>query len=64
MMLVLTISLKRQREHGGDFIFSQGHISPGIYARSFVEGSLTEEQLNNFRQEVMAMVYLHTRIRI
>jgi pyruvate dehydrogenase E1 component len=38
-------------EHGGDFIFSQGHISPGIYARSFVEGSLTEEQLNNFRQE-------------
>ena len=38
-------------EHGGDFIFSQGHISPGIYARSFVEGGLTEEQLNNFRQE-------------
>ncbi|MEP2651867.1 MAG: pyruvate dehydrogenase (acetyl-transferring), homodimeric type [Paraglaciecola sp.] len=35
----------------GDFIFSQGHISPGIYARSFVEGALTEEQLNNFRQE-------------
>ncbi|MDN4504392.1 pyruvate dehydrogenase (acetyl-transferring), homodimeric type [Alteromonadaceae bacterium BrNp21-10] len=38
-------------EGGSDFIFSQGHISPGIYARSFVEGSLTEEQLNNFRQE-------------
>ncbi|MBO1256444.1 pyruvate dehydrogenase (acetyl-transferring), homodimeric type [Alteromonas sp. 5E99-2] len=38
-------------ESGGDFIFSQGHISPGIYARSFVEGNLTEEQLNNFRQE-------------
>jgi pyruvate dehydrogenase E1 component len=38
-------------ENGGDFIFSQGHISPGIYARSFVEGNLTEEQLNNFRQE-------------
>lgn len=36
---------------GGDFIFSQGHISPGIYARSYVEGNLTEEQLNNFRQE-------------
>ncbi|MCF2948686.1 pyruvate dehydrogenase (acetyl-transferring), homodimeric type [Paraglaciecola aquimarina] len=35
----------------GDFIFSQGHISPGIYARSFVEGNLTEDQLNNFRQE-------------
>jgi len=36
---------------GGDFIFAQGHISPGIYARSFIEGNLTEEQLNNFRQE-------------
>ncbi|MGJ8692439.1 MAG: pyruvate dehydrogenase (acetyl-transferring), homodimeric type [Thalassotalea sp.] len=38
-------------ENGGDFIFSQGHISPGIYSRSFVEGALTEEQLDNFRQE-------------
>ena len=37
--------------NGGDFIFAQGHISPGIYARSFIEGNLTEEQLNNFRQE-------------
>ena len=37
--------------NGGDFIFSQGHISPGIYARSFVEGALTAEQLDNFRQE-------------
>ncbi|AGP86643.1 pyruvate dehydrogenase (acetyl-transferring), homodimeric type [Alteromonas mediterranea] len=36
---------------GGDFIFAQGHISPGIYARSYMEGNLTEEQLNNFRQE-------------
>ena len=35
----------------GDFIFFQGHISPGIYARSFVEGSLSEEKLDNFRQE-------------
>ncbi|WP_158971048.1 pyruvate dehydrogenase (acetyl-transferring), homodimeric type [Paraglaciecola sp. L3A3] len=38
-------------ENSGDFIFSQGHISPGIYARSFVEGNLSEDQLNNFRQE-------------
>lgn len=38
-------------EGGSDFIFSQGHISPGIYARSFVEGALTEQQLDNFRQE-------------
>ena len=36
---------------GGDFIFAQGHIAPGIYARSYMEGNLTEEQLNNFRQE-------------
>ena len=38
-------------DHGGDFIFSQGHISPGIYSRAFVEGRLTQEQLDNFRQE-------------
>ncbi|WP_439256717.1 pyruvate dehydrogenase (acetyl-transferring), homodimeric type [Lonepinella sp. BR2271] len=36
---------------GGDLIFSQGHAAPGIYARAFVEGRLTEEQLDNFRQE-------------
>ncbi|WP_281560684.1 pyruvate dehydrogenase (acetyl-transferring), homodimeric type [Thalassomonas sp. RHCl1] len=36
---------------GGDFIFSQGHISPGIYSRAFLEGRLTEEQMDNFRQE-------------
>ncbi len=36
---------------GGDFIFAQGHISPGIYARAFMEGRLTEDQMNNFRQE-------------
>jgi pyruvate dehydrogenase E1 component len=36
---------------GGDFIFSQGHIAPGIYARAFLEGRLTEKQMNNFRQE-------------
>ncbi|REL31926.1 pyruvate dehydrogenase (acetyl-transferring), homodimeric type [Thalassotalea euphylliae] len=39
-------------ENGGDFIFAQGHISPGIYGRAFLEGRLTEEQMNNFRQEV------------
>ncbi|HYZ31887.1 MAG TPA: pyruvate dehydrogenase (acetyl-transferring), homodimeric type [Crenalkalicoccus sp.] len=38
--------------HGGDLVFIQGHSSPGIYARSFVEGRLSEEQLLNFRQEV------------
>jgi pyruvate dehydrogenase E1 component len=38
--------------HGGDLIYIQGHSSPGIYARAFLEGRLTEEQLINFRQEV------------
>jgi pyruvate dehydrogenase E1 component len=37
--------------HGGDLIFVQGHSAPGIYARAFLEGRLTEEQLVNFRQE-------------
>ncbi|HHB12124.1 MAG TPA: pyruvate dehydrogenase (acetyl-transferring), homodimeric type, partial [Chromatiales bacterium] len=39
-------------EHGGDLIYFQGHSSPGIYARAFLEGRFTEEQLDNFRQEV------------
>ena len=38
--------------HGGDLIYFQGHSSPGIYARAFLEGRLTEDQLLNFRQEV------------
>ncbi len=38
-------------EHGGDLIYVQGHVSPGIYARAFVEGRLTERQLLGFRQE-------------
>ena len=39
-------------EYGPDLIFFQGHSAPGMYARAFVEGRLTEEQLANFRQEV------------
>ncbi|HWP12835.1 MAG TPA: pyruvate dehydrogenase (acetyl-transferring), homodimeric type [Ramlibacter sp.] len=38
--------------HGGDCLYIQGHSSPGIYARAYMEGRLTEEQLLNFRQEV------------
>ncbi|MCB1526880.1 MAG: pyruvate dehydrogenase (acetyl-transferring), homodimeric type [Hyphomicrobiaceae bacterium] len=38
--------------HGGDLLFLQGHSAPGIYARAYVEGRLTEEQILNFRQEV------------
>jgi pyruvate dehydrogenase E1 component len=43
----------RSRENGkpGDSIYFQGHASPGIYARAFMEGFLTEENLENFRQE-------------
>ena len=37
--------------HGGDLIYIQGHSSPGLYARAFLEGRLTEDQLLNFRQE-------------
>ncbi len=36
----------------GDQVFFQGHASPGIYARAFVEGRLTEEEMDNFRSEV------------
>ena len=36
---------------GGDCIYFQGHSSPGVYARAFLEGRITEEQMNNFRQE-------------
>jgi pyruvate dehydrogenase E1 component len=38
--------------HGGDLVFMQGHSSPGIYARAFLEGRLNEDQMNHFRQEV------------
>ena len=38
--------------HGGDLVFFQGHSSPGIYARSFLEGRFSEEQLLEFREEV------------
>ncbi|MAZ66650.1 MAG: pyruvate dehydrogenase (acetyl-transferring), homodimeric type [Kangiellaceae bacterium] len=36
----------------GDLVYFQGHVSPGIYARAYVEGRLNEEQLAHFRQEV------------
>jgi len=40
------------KDHGGDLIFIQGHSAPGIYARAFIEGRLSEQQLDKFRQEV------------
>jgi pyruvate dehydrogenase E1 component len=39
-------------EHAGDLVYFQGHSSPGIYARSFLEGRLSEAELLRFRQEV------------
>ncbi|PJX26494.1 pyruvate dehydrogenase (acetyl-transferring), homodimeric type [Advenella sp. S44] len=39
-------------DHGGDLVYFQGHSSPGMYARAYLEGRLTEEQLDHFRQEV------------
>ncbi|NBQ34659.1 MAG: pyruvate dehydrogenase (acetyl-transferring), homodimeric type, partial [Gammaproteobacteria bacterium] len=40
-------------DQGADLVFFQGHISPGIYARSFLEGRITEDQMLNFRQEAV-----------
>ncbi|WP_269532065.1 pyruvate dehydrogenase (acetyl-transferring), homodimeric type [Chitinimonas sp. BJYL2] len=38
--------------HGGDLIFVQGHVATGVYARAYLLGRLTEDQMNSFRQEV------------
>ncbi len=42
----------RSATHPGDVVFFQGHASPGMYARAFLEGRLDEARLNNFRQEL------------
>jgi pyruvate dehydrogenase E1 component len=39
-------------QHGGDLVYIQGHSSPGIYARAYLEGRLSEEEMEGFRQEV------------
>ena len=39
-------------DHGGDLLYIQGHVAPGIYARAFLEGRISESQMNRFRQEV------------
>jgi pyruvate dehydrogenase E1 component len=38
--------------HGGDLVYFQGHGAPGIYARAFIEGRISEDQLDHFRREV------------
>ncbi|MGB9428594.1 MAG: pyruvate dehydrogenase (acetyl-transferring), homodimeric type [Gammaproteobacteria bacterium] len=40
------------KDHGGDLVYIQGHSSPGIYSRSYLEGRFTHAQLLNFRREV------------
>jgi pyruvate dehydrogenase E1 component len=57
----------RGKDHpgGGDQIFFQGHAAPGIYARAFLEGRLTEEQLDHFRRDIGGIglpSYPHPRI--
>ena len=42
----------KNKDFSGDLIYFQGHSAPGMYARAFLEGRLTEKQLNRFRQEV------------
>ena len=42
----------QSEDHGGDLVFIQGHSAPGIYARAFLEGRLTEEDLLNFRADL------------
>ncbi len=45
----------KNHESGGDIVYFQGHSSPGIYARAFLEGRLTIDHLENFRREVSSM---------
>lgn len=40
------------KEFGGDLVYFQGHVAPGIYARAFMEGRLNEKQLDHFRAEI------------
>src|SRR4030095_10356639 len=44
----------RPDSFAGDMVYFQGHATPGIYARAFLEGRLSEQQLLNFRQELAA----------
>ena len=48
----------RNSDHTGDMVYFQGHASPGMYSRAFLEGRLTEENLINFRRELPAGVGL------
>ena len=56
---------KGKEEGFGDFIYYQGHSSPGIYSRAFLEGRLTSNQLDHFRREAFTdglSSYPHPRL--
>ncbi len=42
----------RSKEHDGDIVYFQGHAAPGVYARAFLEGRITQKQMENFRREL------------
>ncbi len=44
----------RNNQHGGDLVFFQPHSAPGVYARAYLEGRLTEADLSHYRQEITA----------
>ncbi len=48
------VSERQHPEHGGDLVFFQPHSAPGVYARAFLEGRLTESDLAHYRQEITA----------
>jgi pyruvate dehydrogenase E1 component len=55
----------KDADGGGDQVYMQGHAAPGIYARAYLEGRLTEEQLDNFRREAFGgglSSYPHPRL--
>ena len=53
-----------QKDHPDDLVYYQGHASPGMYARSFLEGRFSEQQLDNFRRELQGGLssYPHPRL--
>jgi pyruvate dehydrogenase E1 component len=42
----------KSAHHAGDIVYFQGHAAPGIYARAFLEGRISETQMENFRREL------------
>ena len=49
----------RTETHGGDLVFFQPHSAPGVYARAFLEGRLSEDDLMHYRQELSAPAFTH-----